>query len=286
MSVFPRSWSNVGGAFPPDSPKAEAQVEEIDAVLAHSRNRYLELEGIYIKASAKLFKDRLGGSPDLSGVEEFLNLSPEKVDRGTGLLYIAASMTRDAKKRDGLEDRILREFPDSVHAGAVRQDRHQRELVGKPFDLEFRDVMTGSKVSMKTLKGKVVVVDFWATWCGPCVAEIPRMKDLYAKYRNQGVEFIGVSLDEPKERGGLDRLKKFVKVNEIAWPQYYPGNGLESDFCRSWGVSGVPTVFVIDPDGKLYSVDARFHLETMITGILEKKTADPARSGGERPMRS
>ena len=116
----------------------------------------------------------------------------------------------------------------------IKGGRHQREAIGKPFDLEFTDAISGSTVSIKGLKGKVVVIDFWATWCGPCVAEMPKMKELYAKYRDKGVEFIGVSLDQPKERGGLDKLKKFVKENEIAWPQYYQGNGWESEFLHSW----------------------------------------------------
>ena len=111
-------------------------------------------------------------------------------------------------------------------AKEVQQVRHQRESVGKPFDLEFTDAVSGSKVSMRKLKGKVVVVDFWATWCGPCVAEIPRMKELYAKYRNEGVKFIGVSLDEPRERGGLDSLKKFVKDNGDCLAPILPGQRL------------------------------------------------------------
>ncbi|MGO9598767.1 MAG: TlpA family protein disulfide reductase [Isosphaeraceae bacterium] len=58
-------------------------------------------------------------------------------------------------------------------------------MVGKPLELEFTDATSGSEVSLKRLKGKVVVLDFWATWCGPCVAELPKMKDLYAKYHGR-----------------------------------------------------------------------------------------------------
>ena len=72
---------------------------------------------------------------------------------------------------------------------------------------------------MKSLKGKVVVIDFWATWCGPCIGELPRMKQLYAEYHDKGVEFIGVSLDAPKDQGGLDKLKNFVAENTVEWPQ-------------------------------------------------------------------
>ena len=68
-----------------------------------------------------------------------------------------------------------------------------------------------------------MVVDFWATWCGPCVAEMPAMKKLYAEYKDKGVEFIGVSLDH--KEGGLGQLKAFVAKEGIPWPQYYQGDG-------------------------------------------------------------
>jgi hypothetical protein len=105
------------------------------------------------------------------------------------------------------------------------------------------------------------------------------MKELYAKYHDQGVEFIGVSLDQPKEQGGLDALKKFVKENRIPWPQYYQGNGWQSEFSKSWGINAIPALFVVDTEGKLYSVEARGHLETIIPELLKKKSA--AAGGGE-----
>ncbi len=269
-----RTFQNPAGAATRDG--------EIKDVLAHAKNPQLKIEATFVKAVGSLYKARQTGSLDMTTIDDFIKLAP-KDPRAPELLYNVNFITEDEKVKEAAERRIVKEFPDSKIAESVKGSLRRRDAIGKPFELDFTDAINGSTVSMKGLKGKVVVLDFWATWCGPCVGEMPQMKKLYAKFKDQGVEFIGISLDRSKEEGGLDSLKKFVKENEIAWPQYYQGNFWESEFSRSWGINSIPAMFVVDQEGKLYSVEARGKLDSMIPTLLKKQSsgAGSRTSGGE-----
>lgn len=251
---------------------------EVDDVLARVKSDKLQAEGAFAKVRAALStaRDEAGIVQAIPSIERFLELAPKDARAGQ-FLYMLATSVPDETKRKEYEDRLLA-MENSPYAEMMKDTRWRRDQIGKPFELKFEDAVTGSPVSIEGLKGKVVVIDFWATWCGPCIAEMPKMKSLYAEYKDKGVEFIGVSLDQPKEKGGLDKLKDYVAKNEVQWPQYYQGNYWQSEFSSGWKVKSIPCVFVVDQNGNLYSTEARGKLHTMIPELLKKSAA--AGAGG------
>ncbi len=244
--------------------------EEVEGALARSGRPEVRVEATHARARARIADGEAGDPVTLAAIEAFLELAPAD-PRGVALLRLLARRTPDDGARVALEDRIVARFPDSPEARAIRGVRDRDGRVGRPFDLEFTDAIGGAAVSVAKLRGRVVVVDFWATWCGPCVESMPRMKGLHARYHDRGVEFVGVSLDRPEAEGGLRSLRNFVEAQGIAWPQYYQGRGWDGEFSASCGIRSIPAVFVVDAEGKLRSVDAGDGLEALIVELLKER---------------
>jgi len=126
------------------------------------------------------------------------------------------------------------------------------------FTLPDRD---GKNLSLASLKGKVVLVDFWASWCGPCRKENPNLVKAYAKYHDKGFEIIGVSLDDKKEN-----WLKAIDADKLVWLHASDLKGWKSDLAAEYGIRSIPTSFLVDAEGKIIGKDLRGDL-------LEKKLA-------------
>ncbi len=102
-------------------------------------------------------------------------------------------------------------------------------------------------------KGKVVLLDFWATWCGPCRAELPKVVSAYNQYHDKGFEIVSVSLDRP---GQGPALLQFVKDNNMTWPQIYDGHYWKAAIAVQYGVHAIPCPVLVDGDtGKIIAAD-------------------------------
>lgn len=113
-----------------------------------------------------------------------------------------------------------------------------------PADFSVASVTTpGKRVKLSDYRGKVVVIDFWATWCGPCVMSMPVMDELYKKYKDKGVEFIGISQEE------RTTIQEFLKKRPVAYPQFMDDGGGMGGPTKLFDATTLPTVIVIDRQG-------------------------------------
>lgn len=162
------------------------------------------------------------------------------------------------------------EIPESVRE-AAQGLMNRLERVGKPVDVQFTSV-DGRKVDLTKMQGKVVLVDFWATWCGPCVAELPNVKAAYEKLNPKGFEIVGISFDQKK-----DALESFVAKEKMPWPQYFDGKGWGNELGQRFGISAIPAMWLIDKKGNLRDLAARDGLEEKVTKLLAEADAPAAK---------
>jgi peroxiredoxin len=137
--------------------------------------------------------------------------------------------------------------------------------VGKPLDIQFT-ALDGRQVDLARLKGKVVMVEFWSTSCGPCIGEIPALKKAYDKFHERGFEIVGISLDDKESV-----LRRFIADKKLPWPQHFDGKGWENKFAVRYGIFGIPTTWLVDKRGNLRDVNGRGAPEQIIEGLLSEK---------------
>ena len=171
----------------------------------------------------------------------------------------------------------------NLHDGAITLEQAEEELeqmplppdlsIGKPA-LEFvAKTMSDGEVKFPSdYQGKIVMLDFWATWCGPCIGEIPNMKQAYRNWHEHGFEILGISFDRADME---EKIEAFLEENELPWPQIYEGKLWDTTLGHMHDVSGIPFVLLVDGDSGMILATARQlrgpGLSDFIRQELEKK---------------
>lgn len=126
--------------------------------------------------------------------------------------------------------------------------------------------VNGDTLKLSSLKGKVVLLDFWASWCGPCRASNKKVSKIYSKYKNKGFEIFGVSIDAEHS----DWVKA-IRQDNIKWLQVNDPGNWNAPIVSQWSIYGIPTSYLIDKEGKLIAMDLEAKdLEKVLDKMLEK----------------
>lgn len=208
-------------------------------------------------------------APDFKEFDDLLaEHKGEKTDDVANILLMKAMLHAEVLNDDATATAELQQlktdFPDTASAKKVdpivdslakqaAANKIKNSLVeGSQFpDFQVTD-LDGKPLSPAAEKGKIVLIDFWATWCGPCVHELPNVQKVYAAYHDKGFDIIGVSLDKDK-----DKLTSFLKEKDMTWPQYFDGKGWENEVSTKYGVNSIPATYLLGKDGKIIGKDLR-----------------------------
>jgi thiol-disulfide isomerase/thioredoxin len=193
-------------------------------------------------ASFKALMEGLGGSEQVEFATNFAdNLAGAATSAGE--VEAAREVYATVLRKFGGENASLRQ--------KVADDLARLDRVGRPAPTVSVTDLDGKPFRLDDLKGKYVLIDFWATWCAPCLAELPRVQGAEAKYRDKGFRVVSVSLDETK-----GAVADFVRVRKLPWVQIHNAT-CAGDLVKDFGVGSIPATFLVDPDGKIVRLDLR-----------------------------
>jgi len=205
---------------------------------------------------------------EIEGYQKQFGVTPQTTNNVVQLRKMQLTVAKklgDQSRYDALLQKLSTDPVPEVAAMAaevVAQQKRIDDLKSKPMDLKFTAV-DGTTVDLANLHGKVVLIDFWATWCPPCREEVPNVVAAYKKYHDQGLEIVGVSLDQDK-----DKLLAFTKDNGMVWPQYFDGQGWSNSVSKSFGINSIPAMWLLDKKGMLTTTNGREDLAGQVEKLL------------------
>ncbi len=183
----------------------------------------------------------------LDSLKQFVDDYPKAGEAAEAMLQLAIAEEFSVKEKEAVTwySRITDNFASSEVARKAAGAKRRIESVGKTLTLQGND-LDGQTVSVAALRGKVVLVHYWATWCEPCKQALPLLEKMLSKYGKENLALIGVNINN--QRSDLDA---YLAENSLPWPQIYEPGGMDSRLATEMGVLTLPTMILIDKNGKV-----------------------------------
>ena len=176
-------------------------------------------------------------------------------------LGIAQEFAGEEEEAKKWYSRVVAEFPASTQAAKAAGARTRLDSVGKVISFRGQSP-AGGMVDLASYRGKVVLIQYWATWCGPCKADMAMLKELLAKYGSAGLTILGVNLD-----GAAKEMADYLAENRLPWPQIREEGGLDSRPANELGILTLPTMILVDQQGRVVNRNVQI---TELEGELKK----------------
>jgi thiol-disulfide isomerase/thioredoxin len=218
-------------------------------------------ENIRLAADGKMKRSVLSAAED---VEPLLSSEETVMD---GMMILSSSTYYVTMKGHYGEAKLMYDLMEK-YIGKIKDEKRQAQvtksiedgrkklaMIGQTIEIKAKK-LDGSEFDLTSLRGKVVLIDFWATWCGPCIAEHPNVEAAYEKYHSKGFEVVAYSIDEDQEK-----LQKFIDEHKTPWVSLFNHDedtrGFKDPLAKEFHVTGIPATYLIDASGKLVHFNVR-----------------------------